>query len=376
LLPLYEKRQRLLIILENEILSWLDSSTPIRQRNPTLKRIDCRVSAESECKDRCVWKSEDSKCLLHVPTNDGPTPTTKLLIRKLIEELIRFPVKRNELLKQGVGQYVKISAPFRSGNQYIVSEDMPAWSEMLRMDWNNKEESRYLEEYGAIQPLPEAEAASADAEAPVVSPPDEFPPPLIPAITPEEAEAEAPEAPEVPEVPEESAPEVSEVPDNSLEGLDVEEDLEVPERSQEIQSIPSADISNIKAKFGSKYFFIVETSITEALNSFISNEEFEAVGQDLNSSIDLEVAKYIVSSTGLTFYQLIYPPGNPIPSKPLIVRFGANGQKSDVIVIIQLPDGRIGVLSSSPTEIIAISYDTLPMIVKSEITRSPSVNNE
>ena len=353
LLPLYEKRQRLLIILENEILSWLDSTTPIRQRNPSLKRIDCRVSGEADCKDRCVWKGDESRCLLHVP--NGASSATKLLIRKLIEELIRFPVKRTELLKQGVGQYVKISAPFRSGNQYIVSEDLPAWSEMLRMDWAKKEEGRYLEEYSAIQPLPEAQAAEAPeaAEAPVVSPPDEFPPPLIPVITPE--------------APEEAAPEAQ---DNSLEGLDAEDaEAEAEAEAEAPEVIPSADIPSISAKFGSNYFFIVEPSITEALISYISADEFEAVGQDLDAPIDMEVANYIVSSTGLTFYQLIYAAGNPVPPKPLVLKSPI--QKEDVIIVIQLPDGRIGVLSSDQ-EVKAIPFNTLPVIVKAEIHKSPT----
>jgi hypothetical protein len=76
-------------------------------REPSLKRIDCRVSGESQCKDRCVWKGEEDKCLLHVPTNfdvgSQQVPATRLLVRKLIEELVRFPNKRNELLKQDVG---------------------------------------------------------------------------------------------------------------------------------------------------------------------------------------------------------------------------------------------------------------------------------
>ena len=364
LLPLFEKRQRLLIILENEILSWLDSSTPIRQRNPSLKRIDCRVSAEAQCKDRCVWKGDEARCLLHVPNADGSTSTTatKLLIRKLIEELIRFPLKRKELLTQDVGQYIKPTAAFRSGSQYIVSEDLPAWSEMLRMDWLKKEESHYLEEYGAIQPLPKVDLAAAEPPelpplVPAITPPespDEFPPPLVPAITPPEAEAEA------------------EAPDNSLEGLDAEEaeaEAEAPEEAPEV--IPSADIPSISAKFGSKYFFIVEPSITEALISYISADEFEAVGQDLDSPIDMEVAKYIVSSTGLTFYQLIYAAGNPVPPKPLVVK--SPTQKEDVIIVIQLPDGRIGVLSSDQ-EVKAIPFNTLPLIVKAEIYKSPSVS--
>ena len=353
LLPLYEKRQRLLIILENEILSWLDSTTPIRQRNPSLKRIDCRVSAESECKDRCVWKGDESRCLLHVPSADG-SKVTKLLIRKLIEELIRFPVKRHELLNQDVGQYVKISAPFRSGNQYIVSEDMPAWSEMLRMDWAKKEESRYLEEYLAIQPLPTEPAAPAPAEAEAAAEPApeaeaEAMPPLVPAITP----------------PVDSPAPPAHVPDNSLEGLDAEDaEAEDAEAEEAQEPIPSADISNIQAKFGSKYFFIEEFSITDALNNFISTDEV-----DLDTGVDLELAKNIVSSSGLSFYQLIYAPGNPVPPKPLVVK--STTPKADVIIIVQLPDGRIGVLSSSQ-EIAPITFDTLPLTIKAEIHKSPS----
>jgi hypothetical protein len=394
LLPLYEKRERLSIILENKILSWLDSSAPTPQRKPSLKRIDCRVSAEPQCKDRCVWKGGESKCLLHIPNNydSSGTPATKLLIRKLIEELIRFPVKRSELLEQGVGQYVKISSAFRSENQYIVSEDMPAWSEMLRMEWNKKEDSHYLEEYGAIQPITNApdlplspapvpvpvpapaESPEVNAEEspempalvkeiePVESPPvEETPVPAPPTPAPAPAPAPAPQLPPSPELQE--SPEVQEDQDNSLFGLDIEE------------IFSSADIPIIKPRFGGKYFFHVEANVTETLIKYISNDEFEGVGQDLFAPItDIEVAKYIVSSTGLSFYQLIYSPGNPIAPKPLIVRFGSATQKADVLIVIKLPDGRTGILSNSKTEIVEIPFDTLPMLVKSEINKSPSVS--
>ena len=407
LLPLYEKRERLSIILENEILSWLDSSTPIRQRKPSLKRIDCRVSAEPQCKDRCVWKSEQSRCLLHTPNNESygipSTPITKLLIRKLIEELIRFPVKRRELLEQGVGQYVKISSPFRSENQYIVSEDMPAWSEMLRMEWTKKEDTHYLEEYSAIQPIVPVQAAQAPAAdpaaqmlptspTPAASPELESPELEMPVLVtnipesvepaPEEelpataaAPPPTPAAPPAPPTPAPPAPprpapvEPAELPqspessDNTLAGLDIDE------------VISSASIPIISAKFRDKYFFHIEANVTETLIKYVSNDEFEGLGQDLFSPItDIEVAKYIVSSTGLTFYQLIYAPGNPIAPKPLIVRYGLASEKAGVLIVIQLPDGRTGILSSSQTEIKEIPYDTLPMNVKVEINKSPSVS--
>ena len=130
------------------------------------------------------------------------------------------------------------------------------------------------------------------------------------------------------------------------------------------EPIPSADIPNIQAKFGSKFFFIEEFTIRDALNNFISTDE-----GDLDAGVDLEAATNIVSSSGLSFYQLIYAAGNPVPPKPLVVK--STTQKADVIIIIQLPDGRIGVLSSSQ-EIAPIPFDTLPMLVKAEIIKSPS----
>jgi hypothetical protein len=162
-LPLYEKRQRLFIRLYPVLKAWLDPSAHTPDRNPSLKRIDCRVIVEKEgCKGRCVWKEglegEESHCLLHTPENvtmgSKEVSAVDLLIKKLIEELIRFPVKCMELIKQRVSQYVKLTSAFRSGDQYIVPEDLPAWSEILRMEWRKKQESRYYEEYAAIEPQP------------------------------------------------------------------------------------------------------------------------------------------------------------------------------------------------------------------------------
>jgi hypothetical protein len=138
-------------------MSWLDSSVPLPDRTPSLKRIDCRVIVDSvDCKGGCVWKED--RCLLHTPENfdigSKQVNANRVLIFKLIEELIRFPVKREQLLKQDVSQYVKITQAFRSGNQYIVPENLPAWTELLRMEWNKKQEHKYLEEYSAIQAKP------------------------------------------------------------------------------------------------------------------------------------------------------------------------------------------------------------------------------
>jgi hypothetical protein len=337
-LPLFEKRQRLLIILENEILSWLDSTIPLPTREPSLKRIDCRVSGESQCKDRCVWKGDTNKCLLHVPTNfdvgSKKVPATRLLVRKLIEELIRFPERRKQLLQQEVGQFVKIFAPFRSGNQYIVSEDLPAWSEMLRLSWLKKDEQKYIEEYSAISPLPE-----------------------------QNQEAEA-----VPEAVAVAEPEAEAVPEAEAEA--------VPEAEVEAEAISSSEIPILESMFGGQYFFILSESITKILNSFgISNDELQAIGQPIDEEItDNDIAVYISQMIKYSLVQYIYNPGNPTANKPIIIKLQSPinvNEISDVVIIVKLPDGRVGLLSSN-TEPTPIPFMNLNPSTKFKIKRSPT----
>lgn len=153
LITLDEKRQRLFILFGHTILGWLDSSLEQVNRNPTLKRIDCTVMPKDSCTNRCVWKDDDSKCLLHV-NNEVTIGRQRvngkyILVKRLIEELLRFPKKRSELLERGVRQYIKLRAPFRNGTEYIVPEYLPEWKELLRMEWRyaKEEKPKYIEEF-------------------------------------------------------------------------------------------------------------------------------------------------------------------------------------------------------------------------------------
>jgi hypothetical protein len=305
-LPLYEKRQRLLIILRNELQGWLDSSVNRPNRNPSLKRIDCRVIIEEGgCKDRCVWKAEQNKCLLHVPQTFDigvkQVPAINLLITKLIEELIRFPLKRDELLQQRVSQYVKLNEAFRSGNQYIVPEDLPAWSELLRMEWTKTFESKYLEEYTAVTPK-------------------EF----------------------------------------------------IPEGA--IMSFSTKDNSELSTMFGDKFFFIEEGSgsITKIIqDQGIPGEDLEIIGQIPDAPvIDIEIARYISKELKYSFYQLLYDPGNPMPGEALSVKLQLNLKTTaPFLIIVKLPDERVGVISKSPDVIEPIEITNLPPKIRSSITK-------
>ena len=305
-LPLYEKRQRLSIKLRKEIEGWLDSSVNRPNRTPSLKRVDCRVIVEEGgCKDRCVWKGDANRCLLHVPQTFDigvkQVPAIDLLINKLIEELIRFPVKRDELMGQKVSQYVKLTEAFRIGNQYIVPEDLPAWSELLRMEWTKKFESKYIEEYTSIHP----KEYRTDDEVVVFS---------------------------------------------------------------------TKDIPDLATMFGPNFFFIEEGtgSITKIIeDQGISGTDLEEVGQTPDTPIiDPNVATYIAKELKLSFYQLLYPPGNPIPEDPLSVKLQLNIKTTaPFLIIVKLPDERVGVISKTAATVEPIGITDLPPKVRVSIIK-------
>jgi hypothetical protein len=207
-LPLFEKRQRLLIKLQPELMKWLDSSIEQTGIRTTFKRVDCRVIRnEGECNNRCVWRQEQEggeekengaeevekvsgQCLLHIPktysVGDNQVDVKGLLIKKLIEELIRFPYKRKEIFNQKVSQYIKLKEATRLGNQYFFPENLYSWIEYLRMDWKVKkiDEPQYAEEFIILPAKAEAPAPEAAAPIPKAKPSLPLAPP------PEEPEAE------------------------------------------------------------------------------------------------------------------------------------------------------------------------------------------
>jgi len=227
-----------------------------------------------------------------------------------MDELIRFPEKRKELMEQKVKQYVKLFSPLRSGNQYIVPEDLPAWSELLRMSWINKEDNRYIEEFSAITPILEE----------------------LPAVA-EEAE---------------------------------EADADADAAKPHAEPVKSSEIPIISSILGKNYYFIEEPSKTLAGILFkfgISTDELEAISQDLEKPItDIDIAEYISTTTKFSLYQLVFTQGNPIPEDPIIIKLQIKERESasiaDFIVILYLPDGRVGLLSDN-TDNTPIPYTSL-----------------
>ena len=155
-LPVFEKRKRLEILLGPTILSWMDSESPKGGQEGSLLRVDCRLATQPSCSARCAWRQANSetvgRCYLHSPKQfslggrlvNGPL----LLMRRLLEELLRFPERRKQLLSRSVTTLVALKEAVKIGQQYVLPESSLAWQDLLRLDWveSGKEMKRYYEE--------------------------------------------------------------------------------------------------------------------------------------------------------------------------------------------------------------------------------------
>ena len=318
-IPLYEKRQRLFIMLEPFIKRWLNTDPNPSTPNPTIKRVDCSlIRGKEDCNNRCVWKDESQTCFLHSPdtftVGVNEVPAVELLIKKVIEELIRFPYKRDELLKRNdkyVSEYVKLRQAFRSGNEYIVPENLPAWGELLRMEWTKKISKKYIEELTSIKPQP---YAGPGAAAPL-------------------------------------------------------QDEETP--------FPEI----LKSYFGDPYMkgkgadlkFIHFRTIVEALKSF--GVSFEGQDQVEESPIvDEEIMKYTVKKAKLSLIQLLYEPDSQIAEQPNVLKLLLTESiVADYMFVVQLPTGECGIISPSQDPQ-PISIKTLPSKIVSILKTAPKVH--
>jgi hypothetical protein len=120
--------------------------------------------------------------LLHVPAKTSlgfqDVQVPRLMYVKLIEEILRYAEKRNQLFDKQVSYMIDLDNPIRRGNEYIVPEKSAAWYELMRFEWAQKADEKgiYLEEksakgegeaYGVIGPefsLPESVKTYLDSE--------------------------------------------------------------------------------------------------------------------------------------------------------------------------------------------------------------------
>jgi hypothetical protein len=162
-LPEFERRKRL------EILSghfgwtgWMEPTSEEWDMPMGLLRKDCHaITKERKCTDPCSWSRETGQCLLHVPEESEirsvgepqKVNTRQLFIRRVIDELVRFPKKRKEILRSQVSKMGAIIQPIREGDQYIIPERGMDWLSLLRLDWRppEKEVPLYYEEMSTAE---------------------------------------------------------------------------------------------------------------------------------------------------------------------------------------------------------------------------------
>jgi hypothetical protein len=186
-LPLYEKRKRMEILLSVPIQKWITTDTEpedaARKKKVSLLRADCTLRDEVGCSGRCAWRrrqaegEEEGVCLLHVPPetqlgeDTTPVSAPRVLLLRLIEELLRYGERRHQLLHQDVSQMAALEKPVTlpaagaaPGKQKIYPEKSTAWFELLRLEWARRvdEHPIFVEEMSRA-----AEPGAAAAAAPL-----------------------------------------------------------------------------------------------------------------------------------------------------------------------------------------------------------------
>lgn len=155
-LPTYERRRRLMILLHATLDKWFIASADYIPGRPFIKRRDCRRLAEEACTDACAWSEPDKTCKIHVPLKTPTFVLTKdLFIMRLIDELIQFRQRRNEILEDRVKTTVQLKTAVRIEDEWILPESSISWIELLKLEWAKKtyEVPKYYEEI--IQPSDE-----------------------------------------------------------------------------------------------------------------------------------------------------------------------------------------------------------------------------
>jgi hypothetical protein len=162
-LPLFEKRKRLDILLESRVIGWMEPSDEDDESELGFLRVDCLTQGKEGCSGRCKWvtegksdsEDESGKCRIHSPQtiqpNETPLHVPRLLYLRLVDELIRYASRRQEIFSKKVPRLTIRQDAQRIGNQYIIPEGSPDWNswwELLRSEWISpeKEESKLFEQ--------------------------------------------------------------------------------------------------------------------------------------------------------------------------------------------------------------------------------------
>jgi hypothetical protein len=309
ILPLFEKRKRLDILFGQIIRGWLNSDIPTTLQ-PTLKRVNClAIKQKDKCSNRCVWRESDKKCLLHVP-KDKQQNISELLVKRLIDELIRFPELRKEILSESVSKYLMITDGFRDKHQLIIPENVPMWSEILRMEWKKQihEKPKFIEELTSVQ-IEQNENLSTKSEVQTV------------------------------------------VKTNSLRKT------EITKKSDELKQFTTTKSNSlhfIKAESGT----VLELLGDLGLNLFEFLETFDLDFEEVPNLHDLEQMEYIAEQLQSSIIQVIFEEEKI--SDIEVVNTVIEKALMPYIIIVKKSDESVGILSMNPIDLVLIQKDNLP----------------
>jgi len=166
------------MLLAERMKGFIDTDHEPESKIPSVVRVDCRKLTQGDCSasNRCVWRPDEKRCLLHVkalPEVDK-TDMSRVFLLRLIEELIRFPRRRAQILQERnrrIGTLSKLSGAVRMNDQYIVPEDTSEWAELMNMDCKKRtpEIPHFFEEFSreeGIKPEVVAKVATVASALP------------------------------------------------------------------------------------------------------------------------------------------------------------------------------------------------------------------
>jgi len=168
------KRELLQMLLVERMKQFIDTEHEPESKVPSVVRVDCRRLTQGDCtaSNRCVWRPDEKRCLLHVKAlpDVDKTDMSRVFLLRLIEELIRFPRRRAQILqehKRRIGTLSKLSGAVRMIDQYIVPEDTSEWAELMNMDCKKRtpEIPQFFEEFSREEMVKPMAPAEAPAEA-------------------------------------------------------------------------------------------------------------------------------------------------------------------------------------------------------------------
>jgi len=158
-LDMYERRKRLEILLGPLILSWL---TPTDKFSPstTLLRMDCHITDKEQCDNYCIWKDDANTCSIHSPETitlggrqNEQVDAPRFFMIRLLDELLRIPMKRRQLLNRDVPYLSAPKTQVKIGNQTFIPEHNTQWYQQLIEDAMKKplERPKYYEEFAGTR---------------------------------------------------------------------------------------------------------------------------------------------------------------------------------------------------------------------------------